>query len=74
MGAPDPRMRRGLRWAFSEGGKRLLSPEEEIEIIICYYAGLPIKDIADYYIVSRMTIHRVLKKYDLTTERKSRAK
>lgn len=53
--------------------KRILSRNEEIEIAICYLGDIPIKDICAYYDVHRMTIHRVLTRLGIETERGKRA-
>lgn len=44
----------------------------EREIIICYLAGIPIADIERRYGVSRMAIHRTLKRHQIPTNRGKR--
>ena len=49
--------------------KRILSRAEEMEIVICYLAGIPIKDISEHYDISRSSIHRVITRRGFQTER-----
>lgn len=53
--------------------KRVLTRNEEIEIAICYLADIPVKTICAYYDVHRMTIHRVLTRLGIETERGKKA-
>lgn len=49
--------------------KRILSRAEEIEIIICYLAKIPIARISAGYLISRSGIHRVLKRHGISSDR-----
>ncbi len=53
--------------------KRVLSRNEEIEIAICYLGDVPIRTICEHYDIHRMTIHRVLARLGIDTDRGKRA-
>jgi len=53
--------------------KRVLTRSEEIEIAICYLADIPVKTICAYFDIHRMTIHRVLTRLGIETERGKKA-
>lgn len=50
--------------------KRVLSRNEEIEIAIEYLGGVPIKSICEHYDIHRSSIHRVLVRLGIETNRK----
>ena len=53
--------------------KRMLSRNEEIEIVIAYLGGVPIKEIVSRYQISRSGIHRVITRLGVSAERGKRA-
>lgn len=52
---------------------RKLSLEEEMEIVICYVGGVPIRHICDRYGVSRSAVHRVVTRRGVETDRGKKA-
>lgn len=55
------------------GSAPKLSRAHQIEVAICYLAGIPIKDITKVYGTSRSAIHRLLVRLDVPTERGKRS-
>lgn len=53
--------------------KRKLSRAEEIEIAIAYLGKIPIKEISEYYDLSRSGIHRVITRLGVQADRGKRA-
>ena len=53
--------------------KRVLSKNEEMEIAICYLGAVPIKQISEYYRISRSGVHRVITRLGIETERGKRS-
>lgn len=49
--------------------KRVLTRNEELEILIAYLGRVPIKDISERYNISRSGIHRVITRQGFETDR-----
>lgn len=53
--------------------KRVLTRNEELEIVIAYLGRVPIKDISERYQISRSGIHRVIVRMGHETDRGKKA-
>lgn len=53
--------------------KRILTKDEEMEIAIAYLGGVPIKEISEYFHLSRSGVHRVITRLNIQAERGKRA-
>lgn len=51
--------------------KRVLTYDEEYGIAVYYACGVPVKVICETFDISRMTVHRVLARLEVETDRRS---